>query len=314
MKKTIIKNIFAFILTLLLFPALCFCGPEYFTPFVDQTDTILLNRSINTDLIFKVQNNNTGSSATASFLLRGETADLGFGATSDAYNLIPAWQGGSAIYNTTGTGINIATLNNGVIDLQGALTVSMLKLDPTNSLITFSLPVAFAAYTRTIDVTGNFINLGATTGRNGATDFAIGYILDDDTNDLIGISFRVPADWNTSSDMTLELIWSSEDTDAIADTEIVVFDLNYVCKAEGEDVTTGTAVSTGVTYTQSEAGTNAEQMRSDITLDYDNANQPIAAGDYIHMMLNRDTTTDTYSGSVYLHSGKIHFNSVALPQ
>ena len=52
-----------------------------------------------------------------------------------------------------------------------------------------------------------------------------------------------------------------------------------------------------------------------MTLDYDNANQPFAAGDYVAIQFSRDQTNDTYTQDVYVFGLQLAYtsNTLAVP-
>lgn len=126
------------------------------------------------------------------------------------------------------------------------------------------------------------------------------------------LTFAVPEDWDAASDITLKWAWCNESGTAIADTETVIWQFSLRSKVDGEAIDGGTAQTGSTTYTQSGAGTDKEMHVSDITLDYDNSNNPIAAGDVCCIRVNRDFTTDTYGSDAILLACWIQYNSTAL--
>lgn len=128
------------------------------------------------------------------------------------------------------------------------------------------------------------------------------------------INWEIPGDWDDASDMTLKLYVWPESGDAPADTEVIQFDAQYRSIATGEAYDNGTAVTISPTYTQSGAGTDKALIILTVTIDYDNANQPLTEDDVIGFLLDRDFTgADTYSGDVYVERAEICYQSVGIP-
>jgi hypothetical protein len=126
-----------------------------------------------------------------------------------------------------------------------------------------------------------------------------GWAFDADA-ELAYIRFRAPEDWDAASNLTLRLIWHPQAGSAIANAETVKWKVTRNSVAAGEAVDVGTEVVETVTYTQSGAGTDKAEIRSDNALAYGDANQPIAAGDSVYLQLQRDKTGDTYAGDAVL--------------
>lgn len=141
------------------------------------------------------------------------------------------------------------------------------------------------------------------------TGFTIGWGFDADA-EQIGVSFRVPDDWDGASDLTLRLVWHPQSGTAIGNTETVIWKFTYhVVNKAGEACDNGTQVAGSVTYTQSGAGTDKEVIDSEIALDYDNANQPILPGDTVTGKVHIDFTTMTYAADVVLMHLELQYNS-----
>lgn len=114
------------------------------------------------------------------------------------------------------------------------------------------------------------------------------------------LGFRVPDDWDGASDMQLVIVWHPEDGTAITDTNTVIWETDYYSVAAGEAVDNGTLLEVDTTYTQAGPGTDKEEIRTAVTLDFDNTNQPLAKGDTVHMVISRDKTTDTYAADAVI--------------
>lgn len=153
--------------------------------------------------------------------------------------------------------------------------------------------------TKTVELaTAGALLLGSTPPTVNATAGGLAFDADAETAYL---AFRVPEDWDRASDMTLRLIWHNEAGTAIAQNETVIWETDYRCVASGGAVDGGNVVALDTTYTEAgNPGTDKEEHRTDITLDYDHADQPLAAGDTVYVTISRDMTTDTYAADAVL--------------
>ena len=157
----------------------------------------------------------------------------------------------------------------------------------------------------TVGTVRKFISVGAVLGGATApTELDVGDSrgLDFDADaEQVRFSRRVPDDWDGVSDLFLDVIWSNDPGAALADTNTVIWDINFRSRATAETVGGGTVATGTATYTQSGAGTDGEQFETAITIDHDNVNQPLTAGDILHVTFDRDVTGDTYaSGAIVL--------------
>lgn len=175
---------------------------------------------------------------------------------------------------------------------------------------TFTSPT----YTRHVIINVNAAVLGASAPALVVTGTAGGLGFDADA-EVVYPSWTVPGDWNGSSDIIMEIHWSSQSGDAIADGETVKFDMSYRSVGNsGEAVDNGTVVSVSVTYTQSGGGIDKEHIESVMTIDYDNGNQPLAVQDELYMQFDRDVGTDTYSGDAIVYLWHMQYQSNTMPQ
>jgi len=166
-------------------------------------------------------------------------------------------------------------------------------------------------YTRSKVISASAAGVGVTapTATITGTFYGLGFDADAET---AYFKYEVQEDWDGSSDMVLKIYWSPTNGDVIANGETVKFDASYRSIAEGEAIDNGTAVDITETYTQSGAGTDKEYIITEITIDYDNGNQPLTKGDIVGIVFNRDVTTDTYSGDAIVSQWEIDFTSVTL--
>jgi hypothetical protein len=171
--------------------------------------------------------------------------------------------------------------------------------------------VAFGDFTRNHHIRSSAARAGVT----GPTETTVGTsrvdCFDADAEELYFV-WEVPSDWAGGADMQLLVEWFPESGVAMADTETVIWSTQYRSKADGEAVTAGTAVTATATYTQSGAGTDLEIISTTITLDYDDVNQPIAAGDHLYFQFDRDFTGDSYASDGCIFQWMVVYQSTGL--
>jgi hypothetical protein len=151
------------------------------------------------------------------------------------------------------------------------------------------------------------LTLGSTPPTVNATVGGLAFDADAETAYL---QFKVPADWDGASDITLNLVWHPEAGTALALNETVIWETDYRCIASGQAVDNGSAVQLDTTYTESsDPGTDKVEIRTSITLDYDHADQPLAAGDTVYLALSRDMTTDTYAADAVFQRFELQYQT-----
>ena len=170
-----------------------------------------------------------------------------------------------------------------------------------------------ATYTRTLKIPATAARVGNTAPTEVTIVNTRGLGFDAD-GELAFIAVPIPQDWNGISDIILKTSFCGTAGDAIADGETVKFDISYNSVAENEAVDNGTEVTATVTYTQSGAGTDKQMIIINITIPYNDANQPITAGDALFIKFNRDVTTDTYSGMAIVQAWALQYTSNCVPK
>lgn len=154
------------------------------------------------------------------------------------------------------------------------------------------------------------IRLGGTPPTQDAT--RNGWAFDADA-ESITLSRRVPEDWDGASDIVLRLWWHPESGTAITNGQTVIWKTTINSLASGEAVDNGTEATPSATYTEAgDPGTDKELNSTDITIDYDDAGQPVAKGDTLHIALTRDFTNDTYAADAVLVRAELVYN-IAFP-
>ena len=182
-------------------------------------------------------------------------------------------------------------------------------------VVTFVLAgdtVVTGAYTRQLTIEAGATQQGATAPTPVTTGTTRGLAFDADAEEAF-FSFKVPSDWDGASDILIDVDWSPESGTAMADTETVIWTVDYRSVATGETITNGTLVTTTVTYTQSGAGTDNELIESVLTIDFDDVNQPLAVADHIFFDFSRDFTGDTYTSDAVVQEWDMEYQSIGLP-
>lgn len=196
---------------------------------------------------------------------------------------------------------------------------SALKCDMTDGTETcaFGFPVTWPALTVEFDRRISAANVGATApsattiGQARCLQFAQAT-----TAETAHIDFEVPSDWDGVSDFGIELYVFPVAGDAPADTEVVEYTATYRSVASGELYDygdaggDGSATSIAVSYTQSGAGVDKGRVDLTGTIDYDDANQPLTAGDQVYVVLDLNETNTTYSGDPILCNAHLSYTSI----
>jgi len=197
-------------------------------------------------------------------------------------------------------------------DIAGGVTAIDSCESAGNITTTMSGTLVFDGYTRHIELQVGTAMVGSTAPTKTIVGTYAGRGFDADAEEM-HVSFEAPSDWNGTSDMTMRVAWSNASGTAVADGETVIWLAELRADAVGDDIDAGSVYSTSGTHTQSGGGTDGEMYSTDITIDFDNANQPIAAGDVVGVKFSRDVTNDTY-GAVHatVLLWEIEYTSTAL--
>lgn len=113
------------------------------------------------------------------------------------------------------------------------------------------------------------------------------------------VTFAIPETWDGASPIHLDVLWTNEASDEIAEDETVIWGLSYRALKSGDVVDQGSAAELDETYTEEgyPAGVDGEVHRTRFTLDPADADQPLTAGAIVVATLSRDKTGDTYEGA-----------------
>lgn len=168
-------------------------------------------------------------------------------------------------------------------------------------------------YIRHDDITVSSATSGPTapTPTTVGTFRGLGYAADNETSFF---AIEVPSDWNGTSDMALVVHWYPTSGDAVANGETVKWDIAYRSISAGESVDNGTVVVTTATFTGGASEGDKEHYETSITIDFDNANQPLSVDDDIGFQFDRDVTGDTYSGSGIVYKWDLVYTANTIPR
>lgn len=145
---------------------------------------------------------------------------------------------------------------------------------------------------------GGAIRTSATTGSiNGGTSPAINFNIAD--NSRMRYSFPVPDDWESGTDIEVEIFWSPEDATA----GNIYFELDYQSWADGETISGATTL----TSTEATPGTTLELTRFVFTI----PTAALAADDMINIRLSREpgNAADTYANDINIQMLRINYTS-----
>ncbi len=168
-------------------------------------------------------------------------------------------------------------------------------------------------YTRHHDIGAGAATTGPTAPTLTTIGTMIGLAFDADA-ELAGLNVEVPEDWIGTSDMTLTVHWVPEAGAAMTNGQTVIWDARYHSVTVGEAIDAGTLVTASATYTQSGAGTDKEDIATDITIDYDHADQPLTSGDTLTILFDRDMTGDSYGSDAVVIMWELEYTATGMPQ
>ncbi len=196
-------------------------------------------------------------------------------------------------------------------------TTGLTSLDLSDDLTvggttTLSGDITVAKYTVDYVITAGGVALGATMPTYGANASCEGLAFDADAESM-HITFEVPDCWagGASDDLELKVYWCPENAQDPANGEVVKWDASYrVLDWETDDVDTGSAVAITDSYTQSGAGDEGDTFEAEMTIDADDADQPIVAGEVIKIHFDRDWGV----GSNYPHDAIVILWEISVPQ
>ncbi len=171
--------------------------------------------------------------------------------------------------------------------------------------------IVWTTYTRHHDISAGAATLGPTapTPTTVGTARGLGFAAD---NEVVHFTLEVPSEWDGVSNMTLIVCWYPSSGDAVANNETVKWDLTYRSVAEGEAVDNGTQTVATATFVGGVGETDKEHYMTDITIVYNDGNQPLTIGDTVFFQFDRDVGTDDYSGSGIVSRWELQYTAIAL--
>ena len=132
-----------------------------------------------------------------------------------------------------------------------------------------------------------------TAGTKGTTPTVRGWLFDA-TNEIMSLNVRVPANYSADGDLTLRLVCVLNQAETAADD--IDWTVDLLSLADGES-TTGTSTAATVAHDIGSDNADGDVHFVDITIDYDDASNPVAAGDELLMEIHR-TNLDTVDGVI----------------
>lgn len=146
---------------------------------------------------------------------------------------------------------------------------------------------------------------------NGAGNHCAGLEFDADAEEAYLI-YEIPDCWD-GGDQYLKVYWCT-DGNAIGAGQTVKWDVTWRAMNWGTDgADNGTAATGTVTYTQPGGGDGAtDTYEHSITMAYNDADQPLAAGDVVVFHFDRDMTGDTYANGAIVQLWEVRTNQTKL--
>lgn len=242
-------------------------------------------------------------------------------------NKVEIDQGGTAAFMGHYIGVSDTGSGSG----QDYLIFAEWDWDQTNPLfaveddgdVTMAGALTVGTYTRTVSIEAGDASVGASAPTvqsivdSGGITVARALGFDSTAGEEALLSTCVPSDWDGSSDWTLRMVWTNQNGNAFADTEDVDWYARWRTVTAGE-ATEGAAVTSAMnTYTQSGAGTDSEIFHTDLTIDHDDATNPLTAGDCLLVNIQRNvggTESNSYSGEAAVIRWLFRFSSTTIPK
>jgi hypothetical protein len=206
------------------------------------------------------------------------------------------------------------TVLSHVFSLDSAAAASFeisAQCDGSGGIDTFDVGVP--SYSVDYVVGAGQATLGPTGPSWTANDSCVGATFDADAEQS-WIYYEVPdcyADGN-SDDLTLRIYWCGEDAQHPAQNEVVKWDISYrVLVWNTEDVDASSATTGTVSYTEADnPGDEGDTYIHEITMDADDTDNPVNAGDTIAIQFDRDWGV----GNNYPHDAIVVQWEIDVPQ
>lgn len=134
------------------------------------------------------------------------------------------------------------------------------------------------------------------------------------SNETVIISFEVPSCWagGTADDIILKVYWCPTSTDVPQSGEEVDWEATYRVLDWGTDsTTTGSAVTINGEFTAGGSESDTKTYETTLTLDADDANQPLVKGEVISITFSRDAANE---GTSYSSNAIVQLWELGVPQ
>ena len=161
----------------------------------------------------------------------------------------------------------------------------------TASTMKLTGELTVGTFTRHHDINVGSALLGPTAPTLELIGLARGLGFDSDAETAY-FSVEVSSDWVGTTDMSISVDWAPNT--APSDTETIKWDISYRAVSAGETVNVTSPTDITATYTQSGVGIVGELINTPITIDFDDATNPLTEGDIIFVEFTRDVTGDTF--------------------
>jgi hypothetical protein len=174
--------------------------------------------------------------------------------------------------------------------------------------------IILSGYTRSIHTTIGAAVKGGTAPDDITVGTFRGYGFNADA-EVAFFHFDIPDDWDEQSDVFIVFHWFSETGDAIAEGEKVIWDATYRSIPDDVAMDNGTAVTVSDTLIGGASEIAKQHYHAIMTLDYDNANQPLGVGDEIGVQFDRNVTGEAgnaYSGNAILFELEVQYTSIGI--
>lgn len=122
--------------------------------------------------------------------------------------------------------------------------------------------------------------------------------------------WEIPEDWD-GTDITFEVDWFP-DSGNMSGTDTIKWDVSYRAISEGQPINNGNLVT--VSSTDNGDYNQYVTKHAAHLIEFDNADQPLAALDHIYFRITRDTSVaNDFAGTVTVPAFEIAYNSIGLP-
>lgn len=122
--------------------------------------------------------------------------------------------------------------------------------------------------------------------------------------EMLHATVEVPSDWDRATAPTLETHSYAAAGDALANGEVIEWDVSYRVMSNGEPYDDGNVATLSLTYTQSGAGADKARQTASASVPVSHPEHPLVAGATLGLEVDLDESATTYSGDpslCYIH-------------